>query len=139
MPNHTGGETAHKAVPKLAKTTAQRVIVRDLTLSCKLGVSERERAKFQRIRINLELDVAAERPIHDDPANVVDYRGIVPSIRELTQTTTPLLLETLADRIAEICFEDSRALSTRIRIEKLDRYSDAAGIGVEVEHKRGDM
>jgi hypothetical protein len=24
----------------------------------------------------------------------------------------------------------------RVRIEKLDRYSDAAGIGIEVEHAR---
>jgi len=117
-------------------TTAQRIFVRDLTLSCKLGVSERERAKYQRVRINAEVEVEPRRPIGDDPAHIVDYRNLVPAIRDLTQTTTPLLLETLADQIAGICLEDPRARSCRIRIEKLDRYPDAGGIGVEVEHRR---
>jgi dihydroneopterin aldolase len=127
------GESGGRAV---AHATAQRIFVRDLTLSCKLGVSERERAKYQRLCINVEVRVAADRPIHDDPANIVDYRNLVPAIRQLAQTTTPLLLETLADQIAEICFADERARSCRIRIEKLDRYADAGGIGIEVEHER---
>lgn len=119
-----------------ARATAQRIFVRDLTLSCKLGVSERERAKYQRLCINVEVRVAPDRPIHDDPANIVDYRNLVPAIRRLAQRTRPLLLETLADEIAAICFADERAHGCRIRIEKLDRYADTGGIGIEVEHER---
>lgn len=115
---------------------SQRIHVADLTISCKLGVSEAERATVQRIRINVELEVRPERPLNDDPRNVVDYRGIVPAIRDITQSHTPRLLETLADRIAEVCLGDSRAISSRVRIDKLDRYADASGIGVEVHHRK---
>jgi dihydroneopterin aldolase len=135
MPNGDGTRADPAGGGGIA-TTAQRIFVRDLTLSCKLGVSERERAKYQRVRINAEVEVAPDRPIGDDPNRIVDYRNLVPSIRDLAQTTTPLLLETLADQIAAICLADARALSCRIRIEKLDRYTDAGGIGIEVEHRR---
>jgi dihydroneopterin aldolase len=135
MSETTATGVTQSAIEKV-ETTAQRILVRDLTLSCKLGVSERERAKYQRIKINIEVEVDASRPIHDDPEHIVDYRNIVPAVRELTQTTTPLLLETLADQIAAICLEDPRSRTCKIRIEKLDRYADAAGIGVEVEHRR---
>lgn len=118
------------------RVARQRIAVRDLTLACRLGVSERERAKTQRIRVNVELEVAPQRPLDDDPARIVDYRGIVPSIREIVQDGAPRLLESLADRIAAACFYDARTQVVRVRIEKLDRYSDAAGIGVEVEHTR---
>lgn len=118
------------------RVSDQRIFVRDLTLTCRLGVSERERAKDQRVRINVELQVEPQRPIDDNPQNIVDYRHIVPAIRSIAQEGAPRLLESLADRIAEACFEDARTHVARVRIEKLDRYSDAHGIGVEVEHRR---
>jgi len=123
---------------KATRVTAQRMFVRDLTITSHLGVSERERAKPQRLRINVELEVDPQRPIDDDPQNIVDYRWVVPSIREIARDGAPRLLESLADRIAESCFYDPRTRRVRVRIEKLDRYSDAAGVGIEVEHERGD-
>lgn len=128
--------TPDNGTPTAHRVTAQRIFVRDLTLSCKLGVSEKERAKFQRVRINVEMDVEPARPLHDDPDNIVDYRSVVPAIRALSQAGQPRLLETLADQIAEICFFDPRTTHVRVRIEKLDRYSDSAGIGIEIEHTR---
>ena len=127
----TGGADA-----PATKVSRQRIFLCDLTLACKLGVSERERTKTQRIRINVGIEVVPQRPIHDDPANIVDYRTVVPSIRQIAQDGAPRLLESLADRIAGACFFDERITAVTVRIEKLDRYSDAHGIGVEVEHRR---
>lgn len=135
-------KSAGKAAQKnrrASTATRQKVFVRDLTVSAHLGVTERERARAQRIRINVEAEVAPARPIDDDPTRIVDYRHLVPNIRRLIDEDRPQLLETLADRIAEATFADDDAVAcVRVRIEKLDRYSDAAGIGVEVEHSRTD-
>lgn len=114
----------------------QRIFVRDLTLSAHIGVSERERAKSQRLRINVELDVTPEEPIDDDPARVVNYRSVVPEIRRICAERQPRLLETLAEDIAAACRFDDRTQAVRVRVEKLDRYSDAAGVGVEIERRR---
>ncbi|SDF52968.1 dihydroneopterin aldolase [Limimonas halophila] len=116
----------------------QRILVRDLVVSGHLGVTASEQAKAQRIRVNVDLTVRPEHPADDDPAHVVDYRDIVPTIRHLVRTERPKLLETLAERIAQACFHDPRARSARVRIEKLDLYADTSSVGVEVEHTRSD-
>jgi dihydroneopterin aldolase len=43
------------------------------------------------------------------------------------------LAETLAERIAAICFEDIRVLSARVRVEKLHAVPGAESAGVEIE------
>jgi dihydroneopterin aldolase len=138
-PAQDTGAQASAATPQApaSSATRQRIFLRDLTISAWLGVTARERARAQRIRINVEADVEPRRPLDDDYRRVVDYRHIVPNIRRIVAQEQPALLETLADRIAEATFaDDSAVLAVRVRIEKLDRYSDAAGIGIEVERTR---
>ncbi len=115
---------------------SQLIVARDLTLSCSLGVSDSERAKPQRIRINLEVAVDPKRPSNDRVGEVVDYGRLVRDVRRICLESKVRLLETLAAAIAETCFQDDRVLSARVRIEKLDRYSDVGGIGVELHYER---
>lgn len=137
MSKSTGAKAAPSSSKAAGTATRQTVFVRDLTVNAHLGVTERERARTQRIRINVEAEVDPVRPLDDDPKRIVDYRHIVPNIRRLIAEEQPKLLETLADRIAGATLtDDSAVVWVRVRIEKLDRYSDAAGIGVEVEHRR---
>lgn len=131
-----GGRAKAGGKPPASETTRQRIVLRDLTLAAHIGVGERERAKAQRLRINAELEVAPERPLDDDPARVVDYRHVVPAIRRLCAERRPRLLETLAEEIAEACLDDARTEAVHVRVEKLDRYSDAAAIGIEIERRR---
>ena len=128
-------KSAPSSVTKVAPHL-QLIIARDLTLSCSLGVSDSERAKPQRIRINLEVAVDPKRPSEDRIGEVVDYGRLVRDVRRVCLELKVRLLETLAAAIAETCFEDDRVLSARVRIEKLDRYSDVGGIGVELHFER---
>lgn len=116
--------------------TAQRIIVRDLSLMCRIGVTEDERARRQRIRLNVVVEVDP-RPLREDRiAEVVHYGHVVARVRRTCLRAEVQLLESLAGQVAEACFFDPRVLSARVRIEKLDRYADVAGIGVELEHRR---
>jgi dihydroneopterin aldolase len=47
------------------------------------------------------------------------------------------LVETLAEKIAELCLGDGRVETARIRVEKLDVYAEAASVGIEIERSRG--
>jgi dihydroneopterin aldolase len=47
------------------------------------------------------------------------------------------LVETLAERVAEICLVPDDARDVRVRVEKLDIVPDAAAVGVEIHRKRG--
>jgi dihydroneopterin aldolase len=116
----------------------RRIFVTDLVVPCAIGVHAHERGGTQRVRINVEVRVADDnRQLHDSIANVVSYETIVDGIRAITARGHINLAETLADRIVDLCFADERAKWARVRVEKLDVYADAAGVGVEVERECG--
>ncbi|HXY98399.1 MAG TPA: dihydroneopterin aldolase [Stellaceae bacterium] len=112
----------------------RRILVRDLVLHCEIGVFRHERGTRQRVRINLDLAAREEEePIADDLRNVVCYDEIVSGIRRLAAGGHVNLLETLAERIAEMCLADARIRVARVRIEKLEVYPDVASVGIEIE------
>ncbi|HIC81690.1 MAG TPA: dihydroneopterin aldolase [Kiloniellaceae bacterium] len=115
---------------------AQRVVIRDLTVSCSIGVSDEERTRRQRLRLNLELLVEPQPPQHDNINEVLDYGVLAEAIRKRSMAGGVRLLETLAEDLAGICFGFAQVLEARIRIEKLDRYADIGGIGIEIERRR---
>ena len=49
------------------------------------------------------------------------------------------LLETLFEEITAACFFDPRITKAAVRIEKLDRYHDIAGIGIEMVRERREQ
>ena len=115
---------------------SQRIVIRDLTLSCSIGVSEEERARHQRLRLNVELLVDPQPPKQDNINEVLDYGVLAERLRHCARTANCRLLETLAEDLVALCFDFPRVHECRIRIEKLDRYADIGGIGVEVERRR---
>jgi len=123
------------AEPQFA-VTAQRILMSDLTLPCRIGVTEAERAERQRLRFNLRLEIRPDPPRKDTIAEVVDYGRLVARIRNVCAAVEVRLLESLSERIAQACFLDDRVIGARVRIEKLDRYPDVGGIGSEFEYRR---
>ena len=119
-----------------SEVLSQRILIRDLTLSCSIGVSEEERARRQRLRINIELAVDYPPPRRDNIGEVVDYGKLAKAVRNHCLGTTFRLLETLAEELSDVCFGFPPVSETRVRIEKLDRYADIGGIGVEIARKR---
>jgi len=117
----------------------RRVFVRDLILTCAIGIHAHEQDVPQRVRINLELIVREnERNLLDRIENVVDYETIVDGVRAITEESHINLVETLAERIADLCLTDRRVARVRVSVEKLDIYAEAQSVGVEVERTRAD-
>ena len=117
-----------------AAKEVRHVFIRDLILTCLIGVHKHERKKPQRIRINLDLAVTEQSVISTDRlADVVCYEDVAERIRAIVNNGHVNLVETLAEKIASKCLEDRRIKATRVRIEKLDVFKDAASAGVEIE------
>ena len=119
-----------------ARAAIRHVFIRDLELSCLIGVYQHEKEAAQRVRINLDLAVREGEPngqLHDDLANVVCYERLSNGVRDLVGEGHTNLVETLAEDIAAMCLTDSRVRSARIRVEKLDVFDDTASVGVEIE------
>jgi len=115
---------------------SQRIVIRDLTVSCSIGVSAEERARRQRLRLNVELLIESPPPRHDNINEVLDYGVLAESLKKCSRAAGCRLLETLAEDLAALCFDFPQVRECRIRIEKLDRYADIGGIGIELERRR---
>jgi dihydroneopterin aldolase len=115
----------------------RHVFIRDLVLPCNIGVHRHEKEAPQRIRINLDLAVReGDAPINDALGNVVCYEDVATGVRAIVGTGHINLVETLAERLASFCLQESRVEAVRVRVEKLDVFPDAASAGVEIVRTR---
>jgi dihydroneopterin aldolase len=115
----------------------RHVFVRDLEIIALLGVHQHEKAKAQRIIVNIDLSVReGASSIEDDIRNVVSYEVVVRRVERIVAQGHVHLVETLAERIAEACLSDERVMAARIRIEKPDVIPNARSVGVEIERIR---
>jgi 7,8-dihydroneopterin aldolase/epimerase/oxygenase len=124
-------------LPTARRETDHRVFVRDLMLTCMIGVHGHERRARQRVRVNLTLDVASSaKAAADALVGVVDYETIVDGIRRIAEEGHINLVETLAERIADLALADRRVLAATVRVEKIDVFADVASVGVELTRRR---
>ena len=113
-----------------------RVFVRDLVIPCSIGIYPREKGLRRRVRVNAELSVGETISGRDDFAEAVNYETVVDGIKAIAEAGHINLVETLADRIANLCLEDRRVTSVRVIVEKLDVYPEAESVGITLERKQ---
>jgi len=114
----------------------RHLFIRNLELLAQIGVHGHEKGKLQPVRINVDLEVEDAAVLDDRLDLVVDYGDITRKIRGLVGKGHINLAETMAERIAALCFEDARVRSARVRVEKLHALPGAESAGVEIERKR---
>jgi 7,8-dihydroneopterin aldolase/epimerase/oxygenase len=114
----------------------RHVFIRNLELLAQIGVHGDEKGKLQPVRINVDLAVDDNVLLEDKLEQVVDYGAITRKIRGLVGKGHINLAETMAERIADLCFEDERVKSARVRVEKLHALPGAESAGVEIERLR---
>ena len=120
-----------------ADTSVRHMFIRDLVLEGQIGIYKHEQGKTQRVRINVDMAVRETGAARSDRLDdVVDYGVVADKIRAMVASGHVNLVETLAERIADICLSDARVEAARIRVEKLDIFADADSVGVEIERTR---
>jgi dihydroneopterin aldolase len=123
-----------------ARLRIRHVFVRDLVIMALIGVHDHEHDKPQRVRVNLDLAVReSEGGLDDDLANVVCYEQLVSGVQSIFDQGHVGLVETTAERIAEMCLSDARVRSARVRVEKLDIFDNAQSVGVEIERFNSEV
>lgn len=116
------------------------ILVNKLVLNALIGIHEYEKNKKQKISITLKLKANENfRDINDNIKNVVSYENIVNDIKSFINKGHVGLLETLAEEIFVICFKDKRILEAKIKIEKLEVFSETESVGIEIQRKKSDI
>ena len=112
-----------------------RILIKNLELLSRIGVHGHEQGMPQPVRINIWLDSDANGA-GDKLENAIDYEAIADKIRTILASGHINLAETLAERIAAACLEDSRVKKAGVRVEKLHALQGAEAAGVEIERSR---
>lgn len=114
-----------------------QIQIKDLFLRCIIGFNPEERTKRQDVLINLTL-YADLQPAgrSDDVHDTVNYKQIKNRIVEMVESSAFFLVERLAERIAEICLEDSGVQYARVLVEKPGALRFARSVGVEIVRPR---
>jgi FolB domain-containing protein len=77
-----------------------RIHIEQLSFHARIGVSEAERGKSQRLAVNVTFWPKISADLNDLIANAVDYTSVARSIREFVGGSEFRLVETLADKLA---------------------------------------
>jgi len=90
------------------------------------GVFEFERREGQVFRIDLVLGLdTSAAAASDDLHDTVDYGSLVMQVKAAVESDPVDLIETLAQRIADVCLLDARVEWVRVTVHKPDAPIDA--------------
>jgi len=122
-------------MPKPVEGKTYRLFIRDFIVPMRIGIHPREQQRAQRVRVNLDLEVA--RGSRDDRIEtVVSYDDLIAGIEAIARQKHVALAETVADRILGMALEFPLVTRATVRLEKLEPYGLAESVGVEIEGHR---
>jgi dihydroneopterin aldolase len=87
---------------KGVETVPDRILINGLELPVQIGVPDEERAGWQTLRADLELELVGRvEDFGDDLSATVDYDSVAREIRQLAAERPRRLIESLAGEIAQ--------------------------------------
>ncbi|MCE8518003.1 dihydroneopterin aldolase [Ruegeria pomeroyi] len=108
-----------------------RISLRDHVVEVEIGAFQAERGTTQRICFNVVVEVMPlTGPIDDDVDRILSYDRVTEAIARALAEERLNLLETLAERVAELILHEPQAVRAFVRIEKLDRGPGALGVEI---------
>ena len=114
-------------------------MIKNLRLSCIIGVHPDERRKRRETIINIWLWVDFSRAERSDNLeDTMDYGELHDKLVSLVEGSEFRLMESLARRIADLCLDDGRVEKVKVRVEKPGAIKMAENAGVEIAVRRKD-
>ena len=120
-----------RSVATAGSKMLDRISVRDYIVNAEIGAFKVEHGVKQKIKVSVVLEILPHNAFETDNVDkVISYDSLVNSIDNHISEERVNLLETLAERIAQSCLNDVRAVRVFVRIEKLEKI--LGGLGVEI-------
>lgn len=114
-----------------------RILIKDLMARCIIGVNEDERREKQDVIINIAVGADMRAAGKSDRfEDAVDYRSMKKKVIAMVEGSKFFLIESLAERIAEICLENPKVEEVTVSVEKPAALRFARSVGVEITRGR---
>jgi dihydroneopterin aldolase/D-erythro-7,8-dihydroneopterin triphosphate epimerase len=122
---------------KNGRVKMDKIYIRELVLGCIIGCFPEEREAKQDITINLCLETDLRKAGNSDDLNdTVDYKAIKQSIIKMVEASEYALIESIAERTAEICLADKKVQRVTVTIDKLGCLRFAKSAAVEITREQ---
>lgn len=114
-----------------------RILIKNLRLRCIIGINDFERREKQDVLINVTMWTDVEKAAEKDDINLtVDYKKVNKSIVEVVEKSKFFLVESLAQKITEICLAHEKVSKVKVTVEKPGALRFAKSVGVEIVRKK---
>jgi len=113
------------------------IYIRDLKIDCVIGVYEWERRVKQTVILDLDLGADIRRAAQTDHIDdTVNYKAVAKRLMAYIGASEFQLVETLAERVAEILLQEFNLPWVRVRVNKKGALRGATDVGVIIERGR---
>lgn len=125
------------SLPMMENSHLDEILIKDLSIRAILGINPDERIRKQEILVNAVL-FADTRPAaaSDNIDDAVNYRTITKQLIAHTKAGEPMLVERLAQELADICLANARVKAVTISVEKPGALRHAASVGIRITRSR---
>lgn len=117
---------------------SDKIYIRDLALRTIIGIFPEERTKRQDVILNVVMEVASHAPAaaSDNIVDATDYKSITKHLINHVEGSSYQLIETLAERCAEICLTTAAVQKVTVTVDKPGALRFARSVAVEVVRER---
>jgi len=120
-------------LPRTVTAPRRKIFVKGLVLDAYIGVYESEQGVTQPVRIDFEVDVIEpSNPVSDSLEDVVCYNKLTQGVKAIIAEGHIKLVETLAERIADLALSHPMVTAAYVRIEKPNAIAEASAAGVQI-------
>ena len=114
------------------------VFIEGLEIEALIGIYDWERRIRQTLVFDLEMAFDNRVPAaSDDIAHTLNYKAVSQRLVEYVSQSDFGLVETLAERCAEIVIDEFKVDSLRLKLSKPGAVRGARAVGVVIERARG--
>ena len=89
-----------------------------IEVECVIGERPDERTRTQRLRVDVELELAATAAETDELGDTVDYAALTETVRATLRAATCRMIERAAKVVADACLADGKVASVTVRVTK---------------------
>ncbi len=111
-----------------------KIFLDELKVDTIIGIWDWERKIRQTVVVDLEMSAdIAKAAATDDVKDTLNYKLVAKRLQEFIGNSSFQLVETLAERIAEIVREEFGVAWVRVRVHKPGAIRGSRDVGIEIE------
>ena len=113
------------------------LFIHGLRLDTEIGVYEWEKNVKQPISLDIEVNTDASRPAQSDELrDALDYQKISDRVTEFINSQHFHLVETVAEKVADLLFIEFGVGWARVKVSKLSAIKTVDSVGVMIERAK---